>query len=446
MLACVLVACGETPDNSDTPNVPDTPDEPVHVDYVDQLKLDLSSSTAKFVNVKVYNYIDGDTTHFSVSSSDFPSGVLKARYLAVNTPESTGKIEAYGHKASDFTKSRLKSAVSIVIEADGDTWEADSTGSRYLTWVWYKPSADSDYRNLNVELLQEGLAIASNTANNRYGEIAFAALTQAKNEKLYVHSGKADPDIYAGDAIPVTLKELRCNITEYNNKKVAVEGIVACDYSNGIYLEDVNPDDETGLRSGIYCYYGFNLAGTGLEILSVGNKVRVIGTVQYYEAGGTYQISGMSYREFVPDDPNNIQRLDDKTYDAAYQPIDADKFVDGTLTLEFEKSETEIETKTVAYAEYILSSSVAMDNLKVVSIWTTKNEESSQKGAMTLTCKSASGKTITVRTAVLYDENGNLITESAYKNKTISVKGVVDYYDGGYQVKVLTANDITVSA
>ena len=65
------------------------------VDYAAQVKLDMDSDTAKEeVTVKIF--VDGDTTHFYVPSSVMSSGVLKARYLAINTPESTGKIHHCG--------------------------------------------------------------------------------------------------------------------------------------------------------------------------------------------------------------------------------------------------------------------------------------------------------------------------------------------------------------
>ena len=109
-------------------------EEPTHVDYAASVKLDMNSSTLKLdVTGKVKLYIDGDTTHFYVpKSDDHPEGVLKARYLAVNTPESTGKIEVWGKTASNFTKSKLSSATSIIIESDTNKWDADSTGSRFL--------------------------------------------------------------------------------------------------------------------------------------------------------------------------------------------------------------------------------------------------------------------------------------------------------------------------
>ena len=62
---------------------------------------------------------------------------------------------------------------------------------------------------------------------------------------------------------------------------------------------------------------------------------------------------------------------------------------------------------------------------------------------MTLTCE-ADGVTISIRTVVLLDANGNPVTADAYLGKTIDVKGIVDYFDGTYQIKVFSANDITV--
>ena len=142
--------------------------EPEFVDYVSELKLDLTSETKK-QEVDVRLYIDGDTTHFDPKSStitgydpsDFEKtqGYIKARYLAINTPESTGKIEPWGKKASDFTHNKLATAQTIIVESDDGSWNVDSTGERYMLWVWYKPEGATDYRNLNVEILQEGLAI-----------------------------------------------------------------------------------------------------------------------------------------------------------------------------------------------------------------------------------------------------------------------------------------------
>ena len=163
MLA-VLTGCGgdqpsaSSPDDT-TPPAASTPSEPAPVpqtpavadpvDYAASVKLNMSSETVK-QEVTVKTFIDGDTTHFHVPADVMKTGVLKGRYLAINTPESTGKIEEYGKAASRFTKEKLSAATSIIIESDTADWNADSTGERYLVWVWYKTADTADYRNLNI--------------------------------------------------------------------------------------------------------------------------------------------------------------------------------------------------------------------------------------------------------------------------------------------------------
>lgn len=430
-----ISACGKDTETEKPSDSTQESENDEVVDYAGQVKLNMTSGTAK-QEVTVKMFVDGDTTHFYVPDSVMAGGVLKARYLAVNTPESTGKIEEYGKKASAFTKEKLSSATSIIIESETATWTADSTGSRYLAWVWYKTDDMKDYRNLNIEILQNGLAIASNSADNQYGEYCMKALNQAKAQKLNVHSGQKDPDYYYGEAIELTIKELRTNIEEYNGKKVAFNGVVTVNSNNTVYVESHDP--ETDMYFGMAVYYGYNLNGQGLEILNVGNEVRIVGSVQYYEAGGTYQVSDLDYRLMKPDDPNNIQKISEGNT-PAFPLTSADEFVGGKVTIRSEETE-----KTFDYAALAMNSSLEMKNLQVVDIYTTTNEESSSQGAMTLTCKSGD-LTVTVRTDVLYDDNGNLITESAYAGRNINVKGVVDYYNGSYQIKVFSAKDITIN-
>lgn len=405
----------------------------VKKDYASELKLNMSSETKKQV-VTVKTYVDGDTTHFNVPEDVIPGGVLKARYLAIDTPESTGKIEEYGKKASEFTKKTLSSAVSILVESDSEKWNLDSTGSRYLVWVWYKTSEDGEYRNLNLEILQNGLAAASSTGNNRYGDICLSALAQARAENLNVYSGEKDPDFYYGDAIELTLKELRLNAADYTNKKVAFEGVITRNDGRSIYVEEY--DSDTDMYFGITVYYGYGLSGAGLSMIAVGNRSRIVGTVQYYEAGGTYQVSGLTYRQMKPDDPSNVQKISDG-HDPAFVTISADKFVSGKVTLDGD-------TREYSFAELAQSTTVSINGLTVKDIYTTTSDDSSSKGAMTLTCE-ADGVTVYVRTAVLTDKDGKVVTQETFAGKNINVRGVVDYYDGKYQIKVLSLGDITVN-
>ena len=404
------------------------------VDYAGSVELNMSSNSAK-AEVTVKTFVDGDTTHFNISESIMETGVLKARYLSVNTPESTGKIEEYGKAASNFTREKLSQATSIIVESDDSNWNVDSTSERHLVWVWYRTDDSETYRNLNIELLQNGLAIANSSAQGRYGSTCMEAIGQAKDAKLNIYSGQKDPDFYYGEAVELTIKELRANAENYNGMKVAFNGVIIANSDNSVYVESY--DAETDMYYGFSVYYGFGLSGEGLDILSLGNEVRIVGTVQYYEVGGTYQVAGVSYRMMKPDDPNNIQKLSEG-HTPAYVLTEADTFTNGEVELLIGE-----EMETFEYAELALCTSIEMHDLKVQDVYTTTKEDSSSKGAMTLTCM-AGGVPVTVRTGVLYDADKTLITEEQYAGKTIDVKGFVDFYDGAYQIKVFSADNITI--
>jgi len=425
---CLLTGCQPAPDQTET-----TAPQVQTVDYAASVKLDRSNGY-KQEEVTVKQFIDGDTVHFH--SKEMSTGVLKARFLAVNTPESTGKIEEYGKTAAAFTKEKLSSAESIVIESDTKNWDADSTGGRYLVWIWYKTKGAEDYRNLNIELLQEGLAIASSSFNNRYGTVCAAAIDQAKAQKLNVHSGQKDPNFFYGAATEMDLKELRTNVASYNGSKVAVTGVITMHYNNGFYIESQDP--ETGMYYGMYAYYGFNF--NGMHLIKVGSEVRIAGNVS--EFSGSWQISGMTYSDFIPQD-DDVKMLSSGN-EPAFVLTDAKTFASGKVDVEMVDPETEeVTTKQFKYAELAMGTSIEMKNLYVKSVYTTKSENDSSNGAMTLTCE-VDGVTIDVRTIVLTDDNGNVITADAYKGKTIDVKGIVDCFDGDYQIKVMDDNYITV--
>lgn len=423
IVAAAFAACGE-----DKPK--ETTGGPTHVDYVAETKLVMDSSSKKQeVQWGPNSHIDGDTSHFVVPKSFDPAGVVKARYLAIDTPESTGQIEEWGKAASRYTKEKLSTAASIMIESDDDSWNYDGNG-RYLVWVWYKPTADAEYRCLNIELLQNGLGASSSASEGRYGSTAVAAINQATQEKLYMFSGEKDPEFPYGEAASVTLKELRTNVADYEGKKVSVEGVITYNSDYTAYIESY--DAETGMHYGMQVFYGYN--SQLITVLAKGAMVRIVGVVtEFY---GTYQISDLKYNRMKPEDPANTAQISTGN-EVAYAEVSAADF-DGDKTITVGEEE-----KTFKYAELAVSTSISMKNLKVVDTYTTTNPSASDVGAMTLTCE-VDGTRISVRTAVLKDADGNLITESAYAGKTIDVKGIVDHYNGSYQIKVMSAEDITV--
>ena len=435
VLSLSFFACIERNNSSSDDGIADP------VDYVSQLKLDQNSTTAK-TEATVKIYIDGDTTHFNVPETVVQGGVLKARYLAINTPESTGKVEPYGKVASDFTKSKLKDATSIILESDNTTWNADSTGSRYLVWIWYKTANSSDYRNLNLEILQNGLCIGNSTLNNIYGETCMAALNQAKAMKLNLYSGKEDPTFYYGEAIPMTLKELRLNLTDYLQKTVAVEGVITRFYNDGVYFEEY--DEESDMYFGMYAYYSKTANARILDLMDIGNRVRLVGTVTEFQ--GSYQISGLIYDKYKPDSLGNCKLLS-KDNEASYRVTTVEDYLgkkDITVYVPDEENPEQTVEKqlTFDYAELALYTTVTVNNLKITKTYATSSENVLSNGAVTITCD-YNGKTVTVRTMPFKDENNQLIGKDYYTiGKTINVRGVIEYFDGNYQIKVYKLSDV----
>ena len=97
--------------------------------------------------------------------------------------------------------------------------------------------------------------------------------------------------------------------------------------------------------------------------------------------------------------------------------------------------------KEFSYGELALNTTIEMHDLYVKSVYTTNNGGSSD-GAMTLTC-TVDGYTITVRTTVLL-VNGYPVTEEYFLGKTIDVKGLVASYNGNFQIKLVSLDDVIV--
>ena len=176
-----LMSCGGENNEEKEPPVNSTE----IVDYVEETKLTASITGKEFQRdgmgeVKLLQAIDGDTIHVTDSTGT----ILKLRFLGINTPESTAKVEPWGVTASAFTKGIVNNAVSIVLESDGNKTNLDGYG-RYLVWVWYKATETADYRLLNLELVQEGLSPSNNNSDSkRYAEVIAKAANQARNQKI----------------------------------------------------------------------------------------------------------------------------------------------------------------------------------------------------------------------------------------------------------------------
>lgn len=415
ILAClVLTACGGDPSPTGA--------EPTTASNSTLPTLVLTSDTAK-TEVTVKAFVDGDTVHFYAPGNSFPDDVLKARFLAIDTPESTGKVEPYGKAASRYTEQALTGAVSILVESDTSQWNLDSTGSRYLCWIWYKTAEDQPYRNLNLELLEIGLAAGSNPGGNRYGESCLAAIETAKQDKRNLHSGEPDPEFTYDGPTEVTLKELRTDPKSFEGQKVSVVGtVIGNSGSNGVYLEAV--DEESGIPYGFYVYYGHNLPAPALDALRVGNLSRIVGTVQFYEGSQSWQIAGLSYNWADPEDISNPKKLEEGHF-PAYTPTDGEALLGTT-------------PEGLSYSDCMLCTSIQVRGLTVASVAFQENSQ-----WVLLTCQNG-GVTLTVCIPATAAETGEPISEDQLLGKKLDVKGIVTRSGDAIQIQVIQPDNLTI--
>ena len=241
----------------------------------------------------------------------------------------------------------------------------------------------------------------------------------------------------------MSLKELKTNAEVYKDKLVRFEGVVTKRSGNTIYMEEY--DAENNMFFGIQIYCGYNVPGSIMKSMTVGNRVSMVGTLQYYANGGYYQVSNIQYDIMNPTSVEGVHMVSDG-HSAGYQEVDPDVIVEGTIDIESviedEEGNATTETKTFTYGELALFSTVSIKGLKVVSTYTTKDGD--HAGAISITCETASGKQIVVRTEVLKDANGNTVKEDIFtEGDIIDVNGIIDFYQNTYQVKVFDIADIT---
>lgn len=121
--------------------------------------------------------VDGDTAWFFLNEEK-----IKTRFLAIDTPESTTKVEAYGKEASEYTCNLLSKAKTIEIEYDENSDKLDKY-NRHLVWVFV------DGKLLQDLLIEKGLA----EVKYLYGDYSYTSLLQdhekiAKENKVGIWS------------------------------------------------------------------------------------------------------------------------------------------------------------------------------------------------------------------------------------------------------------------
>ena len=240
---------------------------------------------------------DGDTASFKTSVGDF----VTIRFYGVDTPESTGQVDKWGVSASLFVKGIINKDTQFVLESStGGVPEKDSYGVRYLGYVWYRNSANEEWKNLNLLVVENGYSKQSipNSPAYVYYPYFKNAETFAKDGKLHIW-GEADDPNYSDAALNVTLKDLNENIDLYWNienktgSKVRFEAIIV-----DLRMGDTGTHTFTAAQIIDGKLYKFTVytgyaSGSASSYLKIGNKYDMTGFVQEHE--GSFQVSGLSY-------------------------------------------------------------------------------------------------------------------------------------------------------
>ena len=236
---------------------------------------------------------DGDTANFNQDDylDDFGGlATIKTRFLGVNTPESTAKVEPWGKKASLFTKHVLEEAqadadkkstatkkiynIALINHPSPTSFETkDSSGGRWLAFIWYRPTSESDWRLLNLELVEQGfsrnqLFVDDPVCNYRP---YFEAAEDKNAECKYRVYGEVDEGYdYEEKTYEYSLWKIindfeNIGITDSGSSGVVlcISALVVGIQGDNMFLRDLVLDKEQVEKNdnrlaGLYCYAGFN--------------------------------------------------------------------------------------------------------------------------------------------------------------------------------------------
>lgn len=294
--AILLISCGEVA-SSALPSL--TPND-LNTVQTDTLKLTQPYIGKNFITdgvgeVTLRSVSDGDTARFNVGNIN-----IALRFLGINTPESTGKIEPWGNAATAYVKSKLESATKIVLINDVPTFgRTDSIGSRYLGFVWYQPSIGSDLRLLNLEIVEQAYSdnlLFTPSEYTPYLEAFQAAGDYAKRTGARVHGFRNDPTFdYSDTVYDVSIRFIRESFgltvplknkfgdvildqegepvmfTLTNSTKLRLQVVIVGTIGSNAILRDVYDPDASGNFASIFLFtlfrdLPFRTPGTVIEI------------------------------------------------------------------------------------------------------------------------------------------------------------------------------------
>ena len=236
---------------------------------------------------------DGDTANFTQDDyiDEFGAPVsIKTRFLGVNTPESTAKVEPWGKKASLFTKHVLEKAqadadakstdskkvynIALINHPSPSSFEIkDSSGGRWLAFIWYRPTSDADWRLLNLEIVEQGFSrnqLFTDDPVCNYRPY-FEAAEKRNAECKYRVYGEIDEGYdYEEKTYEFSLWKIINDFENIGISDSGSSGVVLCVTAlvvgiqgDNMFLRDLLLDKEQVEKgdsqlAGLYCYAGFN--------------------------------------------------------------------------------------------------------------------------------------------------------------------------------------------
>lgn len=239
---------------------------------------------------------DGDTANFKLEN-----GLdVVVRFFGIDTPESTGGVEKWGKAASLFVKTKLQNATEIVLEASTTPASKDSYGTRYLAYVWYKDAENQAFKNLCLELVENGFTDNKciNTKEFIYYSYFKKADDFAKKYSLRVKGNDKDP-LYSNAAKKITIKEFRDNTDLYYNKeadsgaKVRIQAYISdVKISSTSTYTFVAEEIVDGVKYTLDVYTGYS-SSLVAQNMKVGYKYSITGSISVHN--GAFQLSGITF-------------------------------------------------------------------------------------------------------------------------------------------------------
>lgn len=262
--------------------------------YTDALQLEESFSGKTFTEpsdnqsaigeVTLTSVTDGDTVNFvngRVDAKTSSENSKALRFLGVNTPESTARIEPWGVKASKFTKSVLWDAknnkqkvYSVVLQNDYSVWGVKEGNDRYLGFLWYKVNEDSPYRLLNLEIIEQCYSINELHEFSTfcpYLDSFEQAYIDARKSGLRVN-GEKDPGYdYTNSIVDVSIRDIRENYENFgisessgtagSGIRLRVTAVIVMFTGDNIVVRDVVNPYPNGEYASIYVFSSITVKG-----------------------------------------------------------------------------------------------------------------------------------------------------------------------------------------